>query len=707
MTKSKSKTFLEGELASVRSSARIEPVTETFFGTSVTDDFRWMENESDTDTSPYIEGETAYARRVLDAIPKRAKLESRIRDLSGSFVAVGGVQIAGPYLFVEKRPTGANGFGLYVCEESGGQERALIVPEERSLGNVYHAMNYWLASPNGRFVLVGLSAAGSEQVTIELVETATGRILADRIDRVPYAWPSWLEDESGFFFNRLAEASTVGSVDYYKNSACWLHRIGTDAEDDMNVLSQGRSKDVSMSEIDFPAVVVQPRCDVAVAMLVSGSRRELTLFVSPLDAVLRGDARWRQVCTSQDLVTSFAMRGKDLWLLTEKDASHGRVVRVKASVPEFANATEVVPQSDALLRSLHCAQDALYVCEARSGISGVRRLVCGSSERIEHVRLPFPGSLTHVFSDPRRDGVVAIAESWVKPQTIIEVPLSREIFTTERANATKSLFEHLASEELFATSYDGTRIPVSLVYKEGTQKNGNAPTILEAYGAYGVSSDPRFAPRFIAWIERGGIWATAHVRGGGEHGREWHEAGHLLNKPNSWLDFIAVAEWLVEERWTSPSKLTARGASAGGIVVGRALTERPELFCAAIGHVGLFNPLRAEFTQNGPPNVPEFGSIQTESGFKALHAMDAYMHVRPGVPYPAVYLSAGKNDARVEPYHAAKMAAKLRASTTSRKPVLLWVDPNAGHGQGSTRDQRDRELTDVFAFALWQAGEAL
>jgi prolyl oligopeptidase len=263
-----------------------------------------------------------------------------------------------------------------------------------------------------------------------------------------------------------------------------------------------------------------------------------------------------------------------------------------------------------------------------------------------------------------------------------------------------------ASTRLFATAKDGTKVPVSVVYRKGMKRDGSAPTLIDAYGSYGITSDAFFGPRFIAWLEQGGVWATAHVRGGGEFGREWHEGGRLLTKPNTWGDMIAAAEMLIADKWTSAAKLAIRGGSAGGITVGRVMTARPDLFAAVISEVGVSNTVRAEFSQNGPPNIPEFGSVTTADGFKGLYEMDSYLHVKDGTKFPAVMLTTGMTDPRVDPWQAAKMAARLQQATASGKPVLLRVDFQAGHGLGSTRAQRDEEYADFFAFILWQAGTA-
>ena len=318
-------------------------------------------------------------------------------------------------------------------------------------------------------------------------------------------------------------------------------------------------------------------------------------------------------------------------------------------------------------------------------------------------RSPFDGALSLVIADPREDGAFVALVSWVRPTEIVQIGAtgSKDTGWTNKPNIDVSTF---TSERVFATAKDGVRVPVSIVYRKGTPRDGTAPTMVDAYGAYAISSDPYFAPRAIAWMEQGGVWATAHVRGGGEYGREWHEAGRLLTKPNTWRDLIAACEYLIAERWTSAGKLSIRGGSAGGITVGRAMTERPDLFSAVFSQVGVSNALRAEFSQNGPPNIPEFGTVKEANGFKALYEMDALVHVKDGVKYPAAVLTTGLTDPRVNPWNATKMAARLQAASTSGRPVLLRVDYQAGHGIGSTRAQRDAETADVYAFALWQAG---
>ena len=262
----------------------------------------------------------------------------------------------------------------------------------------------------------------------------------------------------------------------------------------------------------------------------------------------------------------------------------------------------------------------------------------------------------------------------------------------------------LVSEEVKVASYDGTMVPLSIIHRRDMKLDGSNPTLMDGYGAYGMTIDPFFEPRRIAWLERGGVFAEAHVRGGGEYGEDWHKWGQKLTKPNTWRDFIACAQYLIDHKYTSPAKLAGEGTSAGGITIGRAFTERPDLFAAALDRVGVSNAVRQEFSPNGPPNIPEFGSVQTQEGFEDLYAMDAYLHVRDGVKYPAVLDTTGWNDPRVASWEPGKMAARLQAASASGKPVLLRVEYAAGHGMGSTKSQLEEEMADSWSFLFWQFG---
>jgi prolyl oligopeptidase len=689
----------ENELPPV---ARVEPVTETMFGKTITDDYRWMETPADKDWEPYMRGQAAYARAQLDAIPGRADLLKKVSGLSGDLEVASGIQVAGENVFVEKRPAGANNFRLFVRKGFDGPERLLIDPETRTKGDVHYSLDFWIASPNGTWIAYGISAAGSENSIIEIMEVATGKVLPERIDRAQYAGPSWLPDSSGFFFNRLADGEKLGSLGYYKNSVCWLHKLNTDPKTDVKVLAPGKHKGMTINEIEFPYVSVVAGSEHVVAGLFAGVQNEITLYVNTLKAAMTGADGWRKICGPDDKVTGWTQRGDDIYLLTYQGAPRYRVLKVTAQKPAVATANEVVAQSNVVIQGVAAARDAIFVRDLKDGISTMRRLTADGT--LTSVALPFAGTTGNAFIDPAQEGAVFGLRSWVRPNTIYRADAAGKVSPTTLVAPPKIDVSGYDSVEVLAKAKDGVTVPLSIVFKKGVKRDGSAPTLMQAYGSYGINQDAFFNARMTAWLDKGGVWATAKVRGGGERGREWHEGGRLATKPNTWRDLIACAEYLIAEKWTSAKKLAINGGSAGGITMGMAMAERPDLFGAVIANVGTHNTLRMEFSQNGPPNIPEFGSVKTEAGFKGLLAMDSTQALKKGVKYPATLLTTGMTDPRVMPWQIAKFAAHLQAKSASGKPVLLRVDFNAGHGLGSTRAQRDAEVTDMFAFILQQTG---
>ncbi len=681
--------------------ARVTPVTETLWGKEIIDPYRWMENKTDPDFDPWMRAQAAYARRTLDAIPGLPAMKARVSALSGDVVFIGGSQRAGPNVFYEKRPAGADQFKLFV-RDALGAERVLIDPATLRQGETHVSLDWWLASPTGVHIVYGLSPAGSENSVVHIMEVATGAIFPERMDRAQYASPSWLSDGTGFFFNRLAEGAAAGSETYYKNSVCWLHRLNTEPTADIRVLARGQYASVDVPEIAFPNVFVTHGAQYVTAGLFSGVQNEITLYTARLADLIAGAPVWNRVCTAEDKVTTFAQRGDQLYLLTYKNAPRYRVLKVRASNPILSRAELVVPQSDRVIVGLSPAADAVYVSDLDGGVVRVPRIAPDGA--VAEVPLPFEGAIGVRTSDDRA-GCDILLESWVRPPTLYNYThATRQLYDTGWQPQPALDLSQYDSKRIFAPAADGTQIPVSIVFKKSIQLNGQNPALVGAYGSYGITLDPAFLPRTLAFLDHGGVLATAHVRGGGEYGHTWHEGGRLLTKPNTWRDLIAACEELIRLGFTRKEKLAIQGGSAGGITVGRAMTERPDLFAAVIDNVGVSNNLRAEFSQNGPPNIPEFGSVTTEDGFKGLYEMDSTQHVTKDTSYPAVLLTTGITDPRVDPWQAAKMTAHLQAATASANPVILRIDYDAGHGLGSTRAQRDAEVADTYAFVLWRAG---
>jgi prolyl oligopeptidase len=326
--------------------------------------------------------------------------------------------------------------------------------------------------------------------------------------------------------------------------------------------------------------------------------------------------------------------------------------------------------------------------------------------KVVDIALPLDGTVGKVFAVPNEDGALLSLQGWLTPPGIWMVDLAGQLAETSITPKPAIDVSAYEAKRFFATAKDGIKIPYTLIYRKGTKQDGGNPTWISAYGSYGLSPYmPRFAGPTLALVDAGAIVGYANVRGGGEFGREWHKAGQLANKPNTWRDLIAVCEELIAKKYTSSKHLAIGGRSAGGITVGRAMTERPDLFAAVIDGVGWSNPLRYVDEQSGYGEAPEWGDIADPAGYRTLKMIDSYQSVKDGTAYPAVLLTTGVTDPRVAPFHPAKMTARLQAATTSGKPILLRVDYDAGHGVGSTRAQEDREAADTYAFLLWQLTE--
>jgi prolyl oligopeptidase len=682
-------------------------IADTYFGDVVVDPYRWM--EASTGKNPefvtWLEAQNAHTRAILDRIPGRAALAERIRALDDAIVSAAFVDVQGGRWFYLKTEPGVEHRKLYVRDGPTGNERLLIDPERLPAPKGSHlAIDYLYPSPDGRLLAYGLSAAGSEKTVLRILDVATGRVLPDSITRAQFPGVTWEATGRAFFFNRLSAAGDTDPAERYRNSRAYRHVVGRPVDEDEELLGPGTSSDVAIGPDDFPYIYALRETPYLFAWVVHGVRPEATLYVARRDALRGRDTRWRKVADVDDAVTNFTARGEDLFLLTHKDAPRFKVIRTRSSAPDLGKAEVIVPAGRVVVQNLGAASDALYVQELEGGLARLRRIpYTGSSG--ERMQLPFDGSIDFFVTDARRPGIIVRLQSWThSPLWYRYDPATKAVRDTRLVPSAPIDYSRIESIEVEAPSADGTLIPLSIIHQRGIKLDGSHPTLLEAYGAYGFSFDPFFRPALLAWLEHGGVYAVAHVRGGGEYGEEWHQAGKEATKPNTIKDFIACAEYLVKQRYTSPVHLAGSGTSAGGITIGRALTERPDLFRAAVPRVGVMNALRLEASPTGPANIPEYGSVKTEAGYRALLAMDAVHNVKPNTKYPAVLLTAGLHDSRVEAWEPAKMTAALQKHSVSGHPVLLRVDFDAGHGMGLGKSQRSAELADIYAFLLWQLG---
>ena len=689
--------------------APLRPVTDNYFGAKVVDSYRYMENLKDPEVEAWFKNQNNYARAMLARVPGRQALLARIKSLDESTSArVFDIRrLPDGRYFYQKRLASEDVAKLYMRTGSSGQEKQILDPQNYvAQGGPHWSINYYAPSFDGHYVVVGVSAGGSEDVVMHIVDLSTGRETGETIDRGWFGSPAWRPDGRSFFYNRMQKlAPDSPPTEREIKSRVYLHTVGSGTENDPVVFGFEASPKVKVAPIDIPIVVTAPGSPYVIGLLAHGVQVETTIYAVPSDSFHGADSPWQKVCDVEDAVTSFDFRGDDLWLLTHKEAPRFKILHTSLSHPDVAHAQVVVQQGEAVIQNIAAAADALYVQELDGGIGRLLRLPA-SAGLAEPVKLPLEGTVGIAANDQRAPGVLLELATWTKARTIYAFdPASHEVTDTRlQPVGPFDAPSDLESVEVKVPSYDGTLVPLSVVHKRGLKLDGSSPALLNGYGAYGITSDPNFDPKRLAWLEHDAVYAVAHVRGGGEYGEDWHRAGMKLTKPNTWRDLIACAEYLIDKKYTAPSHLGINGGSAGGILVGRALTERPELFAVVISQVGASNTLRAEFSPNGPPNVPEFGSVQSQPGFEDLYAMDSYQHVRDGVNYPAVLLTTGFNDPRVTPWEPGKMTARLQAATSSRKPILLRVDYEAGHGIGSTKTQGQELLADVYSFLFWQTG---
>jgi prolyl oligopeptidase len=692
--------------------APVQTVVDTYFGQKVEDPYRYMENQKDPAVVAWMKAQADYSRAVLDSMPGRKAFAEKMQTyLNAAEFTISDVQLAGKFTFYRKRKQGQNLAALYVREGTDPRERLLFDPNKFDTGDHHISLDQYQPSWEGKYVLVGTSPGGSEEQTARVFETATGRELPESLERFEGGVFS-LDGETVYYWQRQKLAPGAPPTDKYKKGKIFAHKLGTDVAADQAVFGYDVCPGVKVGEDEYGFVSPAPNSSYAIGIVGKFVAPATEIYVAPLSAI-GSRTSWKKLASYDDNITDIALIGSDLYLVTLKDAPNGKILRVSADAPDLSKAEVVLPSSSAVLTGsyvgqnvLRQAKDALYIQQAEAGVGRALRLSYQPGSKPQPVALPFDGSVDDVVTNPTEPGALISVTSWTQrgdyyrfdPATAASVAMG-----LEPQNAIDP--KDFVSEERKAPAPDGTLIPVSIVYKKGTKLDGNNPTALIGYGAYGDVWKPGFSRRNSEWIERGGILAVAHVRGGGEYGEAWHLAGQKLTKPNTWRDFIATAQFLIDNKYTSTPKLGIWSQSAGGILIGRSMTERPDLFAAAVDGVPCSDTLREETGANGPPNIPEFGTVTTEEGFKGLYEMSSYAHVKPGTKYPAILMTAGANDPRVDPWQGAKMAARLQAANASDKPILLRVNYDAGHGITDTISQQVSDWTDIFTFFLWQFGE--
>jgi len=684
--------------------ARTVDVVEHQFGVDVPDPYRWMEGADNAEYKTWLTAQGAWARDELAKIPGRDALLARVRELGLGTSTVDGVEARNGRTIYVTTPENAKLAKLATRDH--GTERILIDPE--LLGGEQHAsLNDFTLSPDGMYVGYVISTGGGEVGQIHVMNVATGKETGDVIDSI---WgefsPRWLPDSKSFFYTQLTPAAAGG--DPLQNMIARHHVLGTPAAQDVTVIGREADSTFPMVPQSFPLLSCDPTSSwvVAEAAASDGVRRVAVAKRSELDLSGHGKTPWKLVATDVDGLTQMVTRGDRLYALTFKGAPNHKVISVPLAAPDLTKARlEVAEDPAADLAAMEAARDGLYLVHDTGGLAKLSRWPWAGKP--VSLALPGAGWVGDLAGDLRRDGVTFSFDTWLRPSSYYAYdPATKRSSPTGLASRSKIIDERIVATEVEVPSADSAMVPLSILHFKDVALDGSHPTIINGYGGYGFSRRPYFSGPRLAWLERGGVLATCHVRGGGEKGRKWYDDGAKTKKLNGIRDVIACGDYLVAHHYTTPARLGITGGSMGGVLMGRTLVERPDLFAAAHIAVGFLNPLRMLSGENGANQIGEVGDPQIEADYKSIRAFDPYANVVPGTSYPAVIFTIGLNDHRVPPWMTGKMAARLRAATTSTRPIEIRVDGDAGHGVGSTLDQSLASTADVWSFFLQQFGMA-
>ena len=682
--------------------------TDTYWNVRVPDPYRALENVADPQVQQWMRSHADATTAVLAKIPARNALLTRIRELEAAAPgAIGSVDRtpSGRIFFLRREPS-ENQFKLVWRDGVNGSDTVIVNPEElaKVAGQPQAILDY-SASPDGRSLAYALQVGGSEIGLLHVVDVASGKPVIEPIDRIRFSSVRWLDDNSGFFYSRLREGfDKLPATERFGDRTRYFRSIRDG--DHRPVFSPTMNADLKLPIYAGGNVFQIPGTQTAACVVTLGVDRYQLAYVAPLADAIAGKAKWRQLVEAKDKVAGISFTPDAMYFRTSSDAPRYKVMRVALASPDVAKAETIIAPGRDVVVSLAAAQDALYVTQRRGVTTTLLRVPHKAVAQIEQVALPVSGSASLLDADVRLPGAVVSLAGWTRTAKPYHYdPVGKKLAALDfvRPGAFDSP-QDIEAREVVVKSHDGVEIPVSVLARKDIKLDGRNPTIVYGYGSYGITENPFFSPRVYAWLERGGVYAIAHVRGSGALGEEWHQAGRKATKPNTWKDGIAVAEYLIADRYTSRERIGIYGGSAGGIFVGRAITERPELFAAAVPSVGVMDMVRTESSANGVANIPEFGTVKNEDEFRALLAMSSYHHIKEGVKYPAVMLVHGVNDTRVDVWQSSKFASRLASAQGEGKPVLMRLDYELGHGGGGTRNQQQVQTADIWSFFLWQFG---
>ena len=688
----------------------VAPVTDTYHGVTVTDPYRWLENGADPKVEAWSASQNARTRTYLDRLPERHALFDRILSLTdAASPAYHDLHEAGGRLFAlavqppKQQP-------LVVAMDPSGDPataRAVVDPNAIDPGGQTE-IDWYVPSPDGRLVAASLSRNGSEDGTVHVFDVSSGHELGEAVPRAQYPTAggslAWKADSSGFWYTRYPGAERP-EADRHVYQQVYFHALHADPSSDAYVAGK-----------DFPRIaeIVLDGSQNRNGVLMSVANGDGGAFAQYV--IAQADGRVRKVSDFADKVVAASIGPDDvLYLVSRKNAPRGQLLAVPLSDPVLAHAKVLVKQGDGVIEgggefggeAVAVTPSSLYLRELVGGPSRVS--IYGHDGSPQGV-VPLPPVTAVGEVEPAGNGHVLVAfDSYLEPHQVVRYDeTAKRVENTALASTSPVSFDGITVKRAFAVSRDGTRVPFNVVMNKDTELDGRNPLLLYGYGGYDISEEPRFLGAGLrAWLAAGGVYVDANLRGGGEYGETWHRQGALLNKQHVFDDFIAVARQLVAQRYTSPQHLAILGGSNGGLLMGAALTQAPQMFRAVVSLVGIYDMMRIELDANGAFNTTEFGTVKDPAQFRAMLAYSPYQAVRDGVRYPAVFMATGTHDGRVNPAQSRKMIARLQAATASDHPVYLSISDKAGHGIGSSVAVRVGQQADYLAFLFDQLGMSL
>jgi prolyl oligopeptidase len=685
----------KGAVSAAPPTTAVKPVIDMYHGVKVLDNYRWLEDGNNPETQKWVEQEMAYTRALLDPRPRREAIHKRLTELL-SIGSISVPQMAGRHYFYSKREGMQNQPVLYVREGVNGTDRVLVDANQLSADGTV-ALDWYLPSQNGKYLAYGTSASGSEMSTLYIAESKTGTVLPDTIERTRAASIAWLHDNSGFYYTRYPKKGEVPDGQEMYNRHVFYHQLGTNPDTDDKVFGEGRDPE------DWPNVHLSNDGRWLLIDVEQGwTKSELFLMD------LKKDTPPTRVTTGKNFLYRGEVYDGKVYITTNEDAPRYRVFVTDAGNYERDAWKELIPPSDAVLQGIAVYGGKLFAQYEQNASSQLKIFDLDGRKLSD---LALPGIGTVFGSDGRWDR----EELFYGFQSFTFAP---SIYRYDLKDGSNSLWTKVDAPSIDPTAYevkqewfqskDGTRVPMFIVHRTGLQNNGKNPTLLTGYGGFNASLTPAFSRTAYLWMEHGGVYAVANLRGGAEFGEDWHRAGMLEKKQNVFDDMIAAAEHLIAAKYTDKNHLAIQGGSNGGLLMGAMMTQRPDLFRAVVCQVPLLDMIHYQDFQIAKLWIPEYGTSENAEQFRWLYAYSPYHHVKAGAEYPAILFMTADTDTRVDPMHAKKMAALMQAEakngTSHTRPVLLRIEAKAGHGAGKPVAKQIEEFTDAYSFLFWQLG---